>query len=62
MSGSQWVDVDTHLYTNSSTLLSAVCDKEAVVQQLVQVLSVEGDSINTKVGILHTPQPDEHTA
>ncbi|XP_056256629.1 uncharacterized protein bcl2l12 isoform X1 [Seriola aureovittata] len=27
----------------------AVCDKEAVVQQLVQVLSVEGDSINTKI-------------
>ncbi|XP_071357604.1 uncharacterized protein bcl2l12 isoform X2 [Trachinotus anak] len=28
---------------------SPVCDKEAVVQQLVQVLSVEGDSINTKI-------------
>ncbi|KAG7222024.1 hypothetical protein INR49_028188 [Caranx melampygus] len=26
-----------------------MCDKEAVVQQLVQVLSVEGDSINTKI-------------
>lgn len=25
-------------------------EKEAVVQQLVQVLSLEGDSINTKVG------------
>nr|XP_020463932.1 bcl-2-like protein 12 isoform X2 [Monopterus albus] len=28
---------------------SSVCDKEAVVQQLVQVLSSEGDSINTKI-------------
>ncbi|XP_069033791.1 uncharacterized protein bcl2l12 [Embiotoca jacksoni] len=27
----------------------AGCDKEAVVQQLVQVLSLEGDSINTKI-------------
>ncbi|XP_044188086.1 uncharacterized protein bcl2l12 isoform X2 [Thunnus albacares] len=26
-----------------------VCDKEAVVQQLVKVLSLEGDSINTKI-------------
>ncbi|XP_029996577.1 uncharacterized protein bcl2l12 isoform X2 [Sphaeramia orbicularis] len=26
-----------------------VCDKEAVVQQLVQVLSLEGDAINTKI-------------
>uniref|UniRef100_A0A3P8SAU3 BCL2 like 12 n=1 Tax=Amphiprion percula TaxID=161767 RepID=A0A3P8SAU3_AMPPE len=29
--------------------LPAVCDKELVVQQLVQVLSLEGDSINTKI-------------
>lgn len=27
----------------------AVCEKETVVQQLVQVLSLEGDSINTKI-------------
>ncbi|XP_026180372.1 uncharacterized protein bcl2l12 [Mastacembelus armatus] len=27
----------------------AVCDKESVVEQLVQVLSLEGDSINTKI-------------
>ncbi|KAM9346453.1 uncharacterized protein bcl2l12 [Symphorus nematophorus] len=27
----------------------AVCEKEKVVQQLVQVLSLEGDSINTKI-------------
>ncbi|XP_039979461.1 uncharacterized protein bcl2l12 isoform X2 [Xiphias gladius] len=28
---------------------SPVCDKEEVVQQLVQVLSLEGDAINTKI-------------
>lgn len=29
--------------------LPAACDKEQVVQQLVQVLSLEGDTINTKI-------------
>uniref|UniRef100_A0A8D0D063 Uncharacterized protein n=1 Tax=Sander lucioperca TaxID=283035 RepID=A0A8D0D063_SANLU len=29
--------------------LSPVCEKEAVVRQLAQVLSLEGDSINTKI-------------
>ncbi|XP_029364482.1 uncharacterized protein bcl2l12 isoform X2 [Echeneis naucrates] len=33
----------------SPAVTSQECDKEVVVQQLVQVLSVEGDSINTKI-------------
>ena len=36
--------------TEVCLFLLEVCDNEAVVQQLVQVLCLEGDSINTEVG------------
>ncbi|KAM4530907.1 uncharacterized protein bcl2l12 isoform 1-T1 [Odontesthes bonariensis] len=41
----------TKIKTQSPTVKSSaeVCDKEVVVQQLVQVLSLEGDSMNTKI-------------
>ncbi|XP_035035982.1 uncharacterized protein bcl2l12 isoform X1 [Hippoglossus stenolepis] len=35
--------------SSTAQLSQEVCDKEAVVQQLVQVLCLEGDSINTKI-------------
>lgn len=37
------------IFSKADVSFSAVCDKETIVQELVKVLSSEGDSINTVV-------------